>query len=349
MSETERNAGGAIRRRRLPVAVLVVSCDRYADVWPAFFALFSKHWPDCPYPVFLGTNERTYDHASVRTLQVGPDMDWSSNVREMLRQLDAEHVILLLEDFFLTADVDDARVRRLVDMARTRSIGCLRLVTYPPPFAVPGEPVDDLPDVRRVVRGHPYRVTSQAAIWRSDVLDRYLFPGATAWDFELLGSVRSLDFDDEFWEVTTSVLGYEHGVEKGCWNPRGVRVLTAAGIPVDRSVRCTLSDADFQVLVEAAAAGVARSCRYHEALVHFRRGERSRGALVALRSLVADPRGVKMLAILAAGLIGPGATAWLERMNVERKIAACARRARRSGPPASPQQPLAQRPAATGQ
>ena len=34
---------------------LVVSCDAYADVVPAFIALWRKFWPDCPFETVLLT------------------------------------------------------------------------------------------------------------------------------------------------------------------------------------------------------------------------------------------------------------------------------------------------------
>ena len=38
------------------VTLLVPSCDRYADLWPTFFALLRRQWPDCPFRVVLGSN-----------------------------------------------------------------------------------------------------------------------------------------------------------------------------------------------------------------------------------------------------------------------------------------------------
>ena len=40
------------------VTLLVPSCDRYADLWPPFFALLRRQWPDCPFPVVVGSNHR---------------------------------------------------------------------------------------------------------------------------------------------------------------------------------------------------------------------------------------------------------------------------------------------------
>ncbi len=41
------------------LAILVCSCDKYADVWEPFFKLFFKFWPDCPYPIYLLSNYLT--------------------------------------------------------------------------------------------------------------------------------------------------------------------------------------------------------------------------------------------------------------------------------------------------
>lgn len=35
--------------------IVVSTCDAYRDLWPAFFALFKRYWPDCPYKIVLNT------------------------------------------------------------------------------------------------------------------------------------------------------------------------------------------------------------------------------------------------------------------------------------------------------
>ena len=34
-------------------AILILSCDKFSDLWKPFFDLFWKYWPDCPYNVYL--------------------------------------------------------------------------------------------------------------------------------------------------------------------------------------------------------------------------------------------------------------------------------------------------------
>src|SRR3989338_3266453 len=68
-------------------SVLVVSCDKYQDIWKPFFTLFFRYWHDCPYPIYLGSNQRIYADQRVKTIAVGDDKDWSSGFRKMLEQI----------------------------------------------------------------------------------------------------------------------------------------------------------------------------------------------------------------------------------------------------------------------
>ena len=56
--------------RRVPasssVALLVISIDR--DLWPPFFELLWRHWPDCPYPIHLGSETQTFGRGLPRPL-----------------------------------------------------------------------------------------------------------------------------------------------------------------------------------------------------------------------------------------------------------------------------------------
>ena len=61
-------------------ALLVVSCDNYRDAWEPFFTLLFKYWPECPYPVFLGSNKQTYKDNRITPIMIGEDIDYSSNL-----------------------------------------------------------------------------------------------------------------------------------------------------------------------------------------------------------------------------------------------------------------------------
>src|SRR5579875_2993140 len=82
-----------------PCAVLVMSCDAYRDLWNPFFTLFRRYWHDCPWPVYLGTNRLQFADEHVTSLAAG-DGPWSERLRFCLQQIEADFVLLLLEDYF---------------------------------------------------------------------------------------------------------------------------------------------------------------------------------------------------------------------------------------------------------
>lgn len=80
-------------------AVLVNSCDKYAEAWYPFFALFKKYWSDCPYPVYLNTETKAYSEQEVQTLNSNKT-SWGSRLCDALNRIDSEYVILLFRRFF---------------------------------------------------------------------------------------------------------------------------------------------------------------------------------------------------------------------------------------------------------
>ena len=200
------------------VAVLVISCDAYRDLWHPFFRCFFKYWPDCPYPVFLGTNHLVYPDDRVQSLKVGEDRDYSSNLLHMLGRIEQEWVILWLEDRFLSAPVDTARILGLIRTAQRNRAGYLKLIANYP-LALVGDPSLQIGEIPKGVR---YRVSITVALWEKKVLLKILRPGETAWDIERMGSIRSNGLDEKFY-CLSSIMKNDppitdvHGIVKGKW------------------------------------------------------------------------------------------------------------------------------------
>ena len=218
-------------------SVLVLSCDRYADLWQPFFTLFHRYWPDCPYPVYLGTNELAYDETEVTSLQAGEDRGWAVGAHAVLAQIPTRYVIVLLEDYLLTAPADTARIAELVGLASDDGLGCLRLAP------VPGAAVElpGLPGVGELPRGAPYRVSLQAAVWDVRTLGALILDGESPWLLETAGSQRSNLRDEAFLSVTQDAawpLPYlATAIVRGRWIREGVELCRREGIEPDLGVR----------------------------------------------------------------------------------------------------------------
>jgi hypothetical protein len=250
--------------------VLVVSCDRYRDLWTPFFTLFFRYWPDCPYEVYLSANEASYDDPRVTPVLVGPDRSWSTNLVECLARLKADYLIIFQEDFLLTRQVGTDRIARLVSFMKGRDAGCLRLMPSPPPERI----VDADLGIGEISRGALYRVSLQTAIWRKDILYALLKEGESPWDLEMAGSARSNLIDAPFLSISGTDRSnwpldyFSTGVVQGKWVREAVAICRREGITIDRRQRA----------FESKMAPLRRKClaALMNARMRFRSSSRNR-------------------------------------------------------------------------
>ena len=120
------------------LAVLVASCDAYSDLHRPFAELFARFWPDCPFKKILLTETEALDARFDRVIRTGWGKTWCRMLKEELDGIEADAILLLMDDYLLSAPVDTARfLRRLADFRRFRALN-LRLLPNPrPPLPFP--------------------------------------------------------------------------------------------------------------------------------------------------------------------------------------------------------------------
>lgn len=206
-----------------PVAVVVLSCDKYADLWDGFFQHFWRAWPDCPYPVYLFSNTVVARDERVVTVLSGDEVSWSDSVKRCLLQVDADHVLLIQDDFYLRGRVKSAVIGLAWEVMCAEDAFYCRLV----------------PDGARWLRGRvgveggfrwisplsAFRISNQASIWRRESLLGFLVDGESPWQFEVLGSERTRSSRFGFLSTSQPALDYDgHGVlVRGRWTRRALR------------------------------------------------------------------------------------------------------------------------------
>lgn len=205
-----------VEQSRSDVAILVVSCDIYRDLWYPFFYCFFKYWPDCPYPIYLGSNFTRYLDSRVQPILIGPDVDYTSNLIAMINHINQQWIILWIEDRVLSAPVDTARVANLIRLVQNQQGGHLKLIANHP-FALVADPTQEIGEIPKGTR---YRVCMTVVLWRKEVLLKILRPGETAWQFERQGSKRSNDLDEKFfcltwWTKRNPPISHQHLIIRG--------------------------------------------------------------------------------------------------------------------------------------
>ena len=223
------------------VAVVVSSCDAFFDVWRPFAFFFRKHWPDCPFQMFLIVNELQIRSGSIEALPVGPDRGWASNMRAALEKLEQPHVLYLQEDYFLDRPV--RREQLAEDFAyafeHNADAFCLRARTK---LEREFEPINDRFGV--VPRDSDGRTRCQTTLWRRDAFLKALQDGETAWEMESRGSDRTREMLALSYSTRENAsLSYlMSGIVRGLWTREALTMCKEHGFAIEPHFRGTYSE-----------------------------------------------------------------------------------------------------------
>jgi hypothetical protein len=226
------------------LAILISSCDDFADCWDPYFHGLRKYWPECPYHVFIVTNYKDVHDPRAQALKVGEDKGWSVNTMEALRRISTPYIFYTHEDFWISKPVDTQVIEDYLDIMERDKADYVRLYPAPPPDS-------DFPDDWRLgtLSGSAlYRTSLQVALWRKSVLEELIVAGENPWQFEIQGTPRSRKYGDRFLSVKPFLdqnnERYHYGVEyvctainKGRWSKAAKEYALREGLEIDFSNR----------------------------------------------------------------------------------------------------------------
>lgn len=212
------------------IALVVPSCDRYADLWPSVFQALQTFWPDRSLTAYLVSNTSGIDVPEVKNIRVGVDESWSDNLLRALPHVHRDFVLLLLDDFVLTDFVPSSALLRVLEWIVKVSPNYVRLTPTP----APNRRFNDL--VGEVSKGAVYRTSTIFPVWKKQVLESLLKRGESAWEFEVFGAVRS-DMYGDFYAVWKPYFSAVNCVIKGKWEPGAVGKVQASGISLNLGSR----------------------------------------------------------------------------------------------------------------
>jgi hypothetical protein len=229
-------------------AVLILSCDKYTDIWNPFFTLFFRYWDNCPFPVYLGTNEKQYSFPNVNVIHSGKGEDWSNDTIRILKQIPEKYVIVILEDYFLYAQADNEKLKRCISVMEKTNATFMRIACFPSDhFAdYAYDVMEDNPEFCTTRKSAHYRVTLQAGLWNREKFIDLINPGESPWDFEINGTKRSLQKPEPYLGlVETKGLRYVHGpvpylctaLSHGVWMRDAIRLCEKEKVSIDLSKR----------------------------------------------------------------------------------------------------------------
>lgn len=212
------------------VAVLVVSCDRYSDLWPPFFQLFFRFWPNCPFNIYLLSNNEKCEIKGINNILVGEDISWSDNLIKATNIIKEEYILIFIEDLFLVDFVKTNEVVKLCEWILQNNANYICMnpsISANQPF---NEPISE------IAKGTIYRASTVLSVWKKEVLSNLLKYGESAWEFEIFGTMRS-DHYDAFYSSLECPFAVLNGVIKGKWQQYAIKKMISLGVSVDLSRR----------------------------------------------------------------------------------------------------------------
>lgn len=167
------------------MAMLVLSCDAYSDLWDDFFNLKEMFWPDCPYQWYVVTESKDYKRENVGVIKCGKVLNWAGRFRKAVQTVEDSLVAVFLEDYYINAPIDNERIEGLVDYMLEKKVDFLDLGNvFKHKINQPNKVyyADHLIVIDKHLR---YGLDTAAAIWEKNYLLEKLGVGDySAWKFE---------------------------------------------------------------------------------------------------------------------------------------------------------------------
>ncbi len=219
------------------MSLLVMSCDRYSDLWNPMSDCLKRFWPDCPYETLLSTESaspapETVFHRTVHSARSA----WSGRLLETLDAIQTPYTMLLLDDLWPCQTISTAAIEQILDLMERDAIGDVHLRNEG--FHERDYEKDSA--YRIYADGTPYRISASAAIWNTAFLQSVLRPEESAWEFERIGSYREEARKLPVLVCKSSPLSVvcdSGAVEQGRWEPLALAFAKEQGIAVDTTKR----------------------------------------------------------------------------------------------------------------
>lgn len=168
------------------VSMLVLSCDKYKDLWDDFFNLRDKYWPDCPFKWYVVTETETFHHEGVEVIRCGKDVNWAGRYRYAVKYAATRYVGVYLDDFFISEKIDNDLIMTSIEVMIKHNVSYLNMSNVFKSIINLPQKEYFAPHLIRIPNHQRYGICTEAAIWECDYLLEKLGDGDySAWQFEI--------------------------------------------------------------------------------------------------------------------------------------------------------------------
>lgn len=221
------------------IPIFVSSADSYADIWPAFFALLKREWPEYKGTIYLNTETLDYTHEGLNIVctKLGKQKRFGESFRRGIDCVPCERFLLLMIDYFIEGKVNVLALQQMYDAFVEDDADTFTLITQPFGF----KPIESRPRYSYIdiKEGWKIMFSFQAGFWKKSSLKKIVVPWEDPWRAEWLGSRRAaaegmkfyLIPDRNIMPIKYDEAGVLHG--GGKWLKSAISRIDLTGIPLD--------------------------------------------------------------------------------------------------------------------
>jgi hypothetical protein len=168
------------------MAMLLLSCDAYKDLWNDFFNLKDKYWPDCPYTFYIVTENASYDRPGVKVVTCGNDLNWSGRLRYAINSVNSEIISVFLDDYIFESEINTNLIQQHLDYFVNNNVDFFNLGDIFRHVIDCKKSIYIAPHIQRIPKHLKYGIDTSAAIWKKSFLLKLLgTDDYSAWQFEV--------------------------------------------------------------------------------------------------------------------------------------------------------------------
>lgn len=181
--------------------ILVMSCDKNADLFDLFYYCMEKYWPTHPEIVY--STEQCINPYYKTICKNYPLEQYTRRLRETAKEIDCKNLLVMMDDTFIRKPVNAKLLNKLTTYINNYMIS----INLEPPR--PFKPIDlkfnEILNIR-----HPsgrYHSSLQPQIWNKEKLIELFSIDCNPWEAEKLGDESVFTFGN----IATSNIDFDYG------------------------------------------------------------------------------------------------------------------------------------------
>ena len=248
------------------VTLLLTTCDKYADSWLPFFHCWNTYYHGFNYPIVINSETKGFEtsNPNITSFLGGNNIPWSKRLKECLKTIKTEYVLLCLEDYFLQSSVDEKIFNSaLKTMEEDKSVGVIQFAIdiscrYDKTIVI-NDYFSPVPIIKTNNKTHNGRIYCVLSLYRTKYLNKLLVPSESPWEFEIYGTLRSQYYREKVYREREDHKRcfeyliepkYGYGISRGKWLPKNRELFFENNISVDFSNLGIMTIDEWQKWVE---------------------------------------------------------------------------------------------------